>query len=171
MKGERVIADFHFIAIPQRLWRFHELAVYQGAVAAVQVFDHVLAVHERNLRMLPADGALIQHDVAFWMTTQDGAVARQFEPLTSAIAVQMFQEGHINQQQSLDRNREGVYNAVRPPESAAKTIRPTPNCSVCSDFTRALPVASTADDNCPSWILLTDPQGHLTLKSKSWGIV
>ena len=114
---QRQIANFYFVAIAQLLRRLNRLAVDERAVAALQIFNEILAVHQRNLRMLPADGALIEHDVALGMPPQNRALLRQRKPLSGAVAIKKFQQGHNDAETApIDRRlkRKTVANILPP---------------------------------------------------------
>ena len=41
------------------------------SVAAVQIFNEILAIHPQHLRVMPTDGAYFADHVTVWMPTED----------------------------------------------------------------------------------------------------
>ena len=57
-------AKIDAVAVLQRV-AFHALAVHKNAVAAVQVFDHILVVFHRNASVTARDAVVSQHQIVF----------------------------------------------------------------------------------------------------------
>ena len=99
IERERQVADFQPIAVGEPMRGLDLLAVDERAVAAVQVFDEILAVDPSDLRVLPADGAGIEHDIAIRMPAHDGPPLGKLHLFADVGSGKNFQDSHrrINQ--------------------------------------------------------------------------
>jgi hypothetical protein len=105
----------------------------------MQIFDEILAVDHRNLRMLAADCTLVEYNVALWMPAENCPLIGQRYPLSNTLAVKKFQHGHGGYPWRQSNDQRPIERWLDP--RAAQSVEdPAPKDT--PDFIAATPQAS-----------------------------
>ena len=94
MEGKQQIADLDLIVIVERVPAADHFAIDESAIAALQIFDVELIGDTQDLRMLAADRADIEDDIAFRMAAENIAFAFQRELLPGIQSPDHLQHSH-----------------------------------------------------------------------------
>jgi hypothetical protein len=97
MRGKKLqddVADLDLVGIGERSPLVDGRAVEVRAVATSQIFEEEMSVPIRNLGMLPADGGVVQNDLAAWMPAQHHPLTAQFQNLPGAVSFDDLKKSH-----------------------------------------------------------------------------
>ena len=64
------------------------------AIAAAQIFDEEVAMHVHDLRVVAADGGVLQNDLAMRMPAKHGAFGLHLDELAGSFPLEDFQDSH-----------------------------------------------------------------------------
>ncbi len=75
------IADFDFVPVLNLRPAFHAGSIQIGVVPAAEVFQVEMPVALQDLRMVPADGGVVQNNLAVGMAAHHHPLAEKFQNL------------------------------------------------------------------------------------------
>ena len=79
-KGERVI-------FPQLGWLVDGLAVDQRSVSTLEIFEKEVTVTFEDLRVVPTDSLVVEHDLATGMPSEDGPLTMELEQVPGDVSL------------------------------------------------------------------------------------